>query len=136
MKKLLLTSILILQSSVIYADRGTEQFVSLLLNQLTVSNEAKGSLVEYVKYISPKFLTDAKIKPNQAELDIVQFDHFKILGSSGPYVSYETDRNGCTGCKYTFRVKIEKHNNEYVLIPSGYNKLDKYYIKWWWPKSD
>jgi len=136
MIKLLLTSILIFQSSVVYADRGTEQFVSLFLKQLTVSNEAKGSLIENVKYISPKFLTDAKIKPNEAELDIVPFDHFRILGSSGDYVSYEIDRDGCTGCKHTFRVKIEKHNDEYVVIPSSYTKLNKYYIKWWFPKID
>ena len=135
MKILLLTSMLIFQSGVVYADRETEQFVSLFLHQMTKSNEHEHPL-EKLEFISPRFLTDAKIKPHFTELDNIPFDHFVILSSSGPYVDYQIDSDGCTGCKHKFRVKVGKHNNDYVVIPSGHTVSDKYYIQWWWSKID
>ena len=136
MKKILLTLILILQSSLVYADRETEQFVSLFLHQMTKSNEHKTPSIEKLIFISPKYLTSAKIKSHFAVLDNISFDHFVILSSSGPYVDYQIDSDGCTGCKHKFRVKVEKHNNDYVVIPSGHTVSDKYYIQWWWSKID
>ena len=126
---------LIFQSGVVYADKETEQFVSLFLHQMTKSNEHEHPL-EKLEFISPRFLTDAKIKPHFTELDNIPFDHFVILSSSGPYVDYQIDSDGCTGCKHKFRVKVEKHNNDYVVIPSGHTVSDKYYIQWWWSKID